>query len=413
MRFGITILLCCVALPCFSSPEQLIKDTFVQLDLVQSTTPTSIKSLEKKLTEFVEPHLDIERMSKVVLANHWKRASLSQKYQFIPCFTRELRQMLAQRLLDAPITHWQVTQSTYNKSLTKAAITLDLDHYDQTQQWVVRFYKSDDDWLIYDTGLNGVSLLKNYRDDYAAKIERYGLNKVIAQLCQLYPKEQRTLVMAGNEWPPYIARALPGFGLSAELVTTVLKMADYEVELVFAPWKRVSEAMLAGQVDLSLAAWRSPDRDKTLLFSDPYFTNHLIAIGQPPLAENAQQLLANLTVQTQLGLMDDYAYGDIIPSHVKPIIHAKHLPLLRKVASGDIDIALLDAYVAAYYLGQSPQIKSRVQVTTYPVTSKTLHISMLKAHPASQVVMDDFNLALKIFLKSDAYRALLDKYQLK
>lgn len=412
MRFGVATLLCCMALPCFSSPEQLIEQTFQSLSHAQASSPLTSKVIEKHITELIEPHLDIERMSKVVLASHWKRASLSQKYQFIPCFTRELRHMFALRLLNSPITSWEVKQSTYNKSLTKAAIMIAIENSEAKQQWVVRFYKSDENWLIYDTGLDGVSILKNYRDDYASKIERYGMNKVIAQLCQSYPKEQRTLTIAGNEWPPFIGRALPGYGLSSELVTQVLNMADYEVEMRFAPWKKIRESMQEGSVDISVAAWRSSEREASLLFSTPYFHNQLVAISQHPLAESADQLLANLTVNTKLGLMDDYAYGEIIPAFIQPSIHNKHGPLLRKVANGEVDIALLDAYVATYYLGQSPQLKSRLQVTTYPITSKPLHISMLKHHPAAQQVMNDFNHALKIFMKSAAYQQLLNKYQL-
>lgn len=413
MRFGIATLLCFVVLPCFSSPEQLIEKTFQRLTAAQSSSPLTLKAVEKHIAELIEPHLDIERMSKVVLASHWKRASLSQKYQFITCFTRELRHMFAGSLLNNPVTNWKIKQSTYNKSLTKVAITLSVENSETMQQWVVRFYKSDEDWLIYDTGLDGVSILKNYRDDYAAKIERYGLNKVVAQLCQSYPKEQRTLTIAGNEWPPFIGRALPGYGLSSELVTQVLNMADYEVEMRFAPWKKIKESMQEGSIDISVAAWHSPERANGLLFSAPYFTNQLVAISQQPLAQSANQLLADLTANTKLGLMDDYAYGEIIPAVVKPTSHSKHSPLLRKVANGELDLAFLDSYVANYYLGQSPQLRSRLQVTTYPISSKTLHISILKQHPAGQQVITDFNHALKSFLKSEDYQQLLSKYQLQ
>ncbi len=57
-------------------------------------------------------------------------------------------------------------------------------------------------------------------------------------------------------------------------------------------------------------------------------------------------------------------------------------------------------------------LKTRLQVPTTTVHSKSLHMTMLKDHPAAKEVMMDFNRWLQVYLESDDYQKLLEKYQL-
>ncbi|WP_278400671.1 substrate-binding periplasmic protein [Stutzerimonas kunmingensis] len=46
------------------------------------------------------------------------------------------------------------------------------------------------------------------------------------------------LRLAGNVWPPYTDRSLPGEGLSVELIRTALGRGGYQVEYIEVPWER-------------------------------------------------------------------------------------------------------------------------------------------------------------------------------
>jgi polar amino acid transport system substrate-binding protein len=397
-----------------ANPEQLIFDTLTQVSQrLSSLQDPSHQDIVHIIKQELEPHIDIERMSKLVLADHWKRASLKQKQRFIPCFNRQLRHNHAQSLQTWKADQWSIRSVTLNSSGSKVAIDIQIKMAKTTRNMVLRMYKSRERWYIYDAAFNGISMLKNFRDDYALRIESQGLGKTLAKLCQQYPLTVKKLVMAANEWPPFIGRSLPGQGFSVELVSQVLTRAGYEVSMAFAPWSQVNKGMLEGKYDISVAAWSNSTRKKQLLFSNPYYHNQLVVVS-PTLQINTLDDFqhALLVDKKNLGLMKDYAYEQIIPKGSRTSYHQHYGPLLRKLASKELDMALLDGDVARYFLNSMASLQKHLQVPTITLHSKSLHFTMLKDHPAAQAVISDFNRHLTNYLESDDYRSLLNKYKL-
>ena len=397
-----------------ANPEQLIKHTFGQISQgIAALNDPSRKDIEQILKQELEPIMDMERMSKLVLGDHWKRASLKQKKRFMQCFNRQLIYSQADALRTWHSEKWTLNNSTYNNSGSKVAIEMDLVRKQETRHMLLRLYKSGKHWYIYDAALNGISLLRNYRDDYALKIESQGLGKTLAKLCQHYPLTIKKLLMAANEWPPFIGRSLPGQGFSVELVSQVLTRAGYQVSMAFAPWRKVMQGMQQGKYDISVAAWSSADRQQQFLFSTPYYHNQLVVVSATQdIGTIAAFRHALLIDKKSLGLMEDYAYDQLIPAGGNIRYHQHYRPLLRKLASHEVDMALLDADVARYILHSMSGLQARLQVPTSTVHSRSLHMTMLKEHPAATSVMADFNLWLAVYLASDDYQKLLKKYQL-
>jgi len=410
----LSILIVLVSNLALANPEQLINHTFTQISQrMASIKEASLKDIDQILKQELEPIMDMERMSKLVLGDHWKRASLKQKKRFMQCFNRQLRQGQADSLQTWHTGKWSVRATTYNNSGSKVAIEIDMIMKQEVRHMLLRLYKSGDRWYIYDAAFNGISLLKNYRDDYALKIESLGLGKTLAKLCQHYPLPVKKLVMAANEWPPFIGRSLPGQGFSVELVSQVLKRAGYQVSMAFAPWRKVMKGMEKGKYDISVAAWSNPERQKQFLFSSPYYHNQLVVISATQKIDSIDAFQHALLVGNKnLGLMEDYAYDQLIPQGSTISYHQHYGPLLRKLASNEVDMALLDGDVARHILHSMASLKTRLQVPTTTVHSRGLHMTMLKDHPAAKEVMVDFNRWLQVYLESDDYQKLLEKYQL-
>ena len=410
-------LLCLILLlPCISlgNPEQLVRDTLGQLSSQLSITDNdSMEDIQKVIENYLKPKLDMERISKVVLGNHWKRASLKQKQTFMECFSRQLTHNQAESFQKWHSGEWNIISTTYNDSGSKAAVNLELTKLVTNMEVVLRLYKSKNDWYIYDAALNGISLLKQFRDDYSLKVERQGLGKTLARLCQQHPLVIKTLHMAANEWPPYISRSLPGHGLAVELISRVLKQAGYEVHMSFTPWQKVGDGMQSGKFDISVAAWKNTNRQKTLLFSDPYFHNQLVVISTDKAVDTLNTFQQRLTLDRQVvGLMEDYAYGELIPKNVRTQYHRHYSTLLRNLASKELDMALSDLNVAQFYLNSHTNLQSKLKISKQAIQSRSLHITMLKNHPVGLQVIDDFNQALKAFKNTKAYKTLHAKYKL-
>ena len=408
------IILLLLSLSAQSNPDIQITHTLNSMFAdIQHISEQSFNDYQNLISTHISPQIDILNMSQLILGRHWKRASIHQKQRFLECFKRQFRATQAQALYDWQPTSWKVLNQEFNNNQTKAAVVVSLMQPNETRQFTIRLHLINGKWLIYDAAYLGISLLKNFKDDYAVKISNQGLNKTLAQLCQQYPVVIRHLTIAGKQWPPCIARSLPGQGLSVEIVSAVLVRAGYEVDMVFAPWKRVMKGMKQGEFDVSVATWRSSKREQYLDFSDAYFNNQLVGVKHIESSFELNNLDEALAQSLSLGLMDDYAYSPQIQQYPNRRYFKQYNGLFRMIAAKDLDFSLLDQNVAKYYLEQSPALKNSLQVTTTNLEVKPLHISMIKQHPAAQEVIKDFNRYLKIYLKSNDYRTLLERYSIE
>ena len=84
-----------------------------------------------------------------------------------------------------------------------------------------------------------------------------------------------TLKVAGDPWPPFVERTLPGQGLAVLLVTTALERAGYDSEVTIAEWTHIRQGAELGIFDVLAGVWYSDERNKSLAFSEPYWTNRL------------------------------------------------------------------------------------------------------------------------------------------
>ena len=370
-------------------------------------------SLGNVIDEHISPLIDYLAMSQLILGEHWKRSSVAQKRQFLQCFPRQFRHLQASALINWQPDKWTITQEAYNANQTKLALDITLHNSQEVRAFTLRLHKVENDWFIYDAAYQDHSLLKTFKDDYAEKINRLGLKRVLARLCTDYPQLIKDLTLAGLHWPPFIGQGLPGQGLSIELVSQVLIMAGYKVDIKIAPWKRVLEGMRDGEFDINIAIWHSKSREKHLLFSDPYFQNQIVSVSSQKVFLKPNSLNTLFATQGAMGIMDDYAYSPKISRYPNRQYFQNYSSLYRGLTSGELDFALLDYTVAQYYLQQNPNLGKSLQVSTNTLESKPLHISMLRKHPVAKKVLSDFNHYLKIYLKSDQYQALLNKYAVK
>ncbi len=396
-----------------ADPKDIIQTSLEQLfSDITSLESTNQHDYQNLIATHVSPLIDSLSMGQLILGKYWKRASIQQKQTFMQCFSRQFRATQAEAFSAWQPTKWQILEQTFNDNQTKAAIKVRMSKASESREFILRLQQIEQQWRIYDASYLGISLLKNFKDDYALKINNQGLNKTLAQVCQQYPELVRQLTIAGTQWPPFISRSLPGQGLSVEMVSAILTRAGYQVNMVFAPWKRVLEGMKQGEFDINVAVWKSKQREQVLSFSQPYFYNQLVAVQSHQGQLDTSNLSTLLAQRASLGLMDDYAYPPMIQQYPNRQYFNQYGSLFRDIATNKLDFALLDQYVAQYYLHHFATLKSSLQVSANPLDSRTLHIGMIKQHPAAKEVLTDFNRYLKIYLKSRDFQALLTRYQI-
>jgi phospholipid transport system substrate-binding protein len=170
------------------SPQALIRSVSTEVLSSLRTGDGDIKKdpagLVKLMEQSVVPYFDFRLMAGQVLGRYWRDASDAQRVQFTAAFRQLLTNTYAAvfgryvnqtvEVLEAQNTGSpdRVVVPTMVKSPGEPDIRVDY-----------RVYRDrEGHWLIYDVVVDGISLLINYRGEYARVLQQQSLDKLIARL---------------------------------------------------------------------------------------------------------------------------------------------------------------------------------------------------------------------------------------
>ena len=232
-------------------------------------------------------------------------------------------------------------------------------------------------------------------------------------LCLLLPvNAAEPLIIAGSTWPPYIDPTRQDKGIAMDLVRRIFTRAGYDTEVHIASWPRTLEGASIGVVDVIAAAWKTPDREKVLHFTDPYFENviRFIKRKDAPIRFRDYGDLKGLLI----GVVNGYAYGeafDRAEGFVRvPVNHvAQSLLLLERKR---IDLAIGDQWVIRNELSNyMPNAIRTFEFLSRPVARRGLRVAISRENPQHMRIANDFNRALKAMKADGTYEQLIQGYR--
>lgn len=144
------------------------------------------KKLYAMVDEHVLPNFDFRAMSRTVLGRYWRTASEEQRTRF----TAEFRDLLVRTYATALLKY-------NDEKIVYLAFRLSPDDRTTTVKSEVRrtdggppiainysFYRTDAGWKVYDVTIEGASLVTTYQSTYSERVQREGLDALIARLAQ-------------------------------------------------------------------------------------------------------------------------------------------------------------------------------------------------------------------------------------
>jgi phospholipid transport system substrate-binding protein len=134
-----------------------------------------------KVAEIVEPLLDFAMMSKLALGKtHWFALNDEEKNRFTELFTQRLRESYLKSIYlyaDEKITFETPVQEKNKIQIPTRVITKD-----DTMTIVYKFYKTENDWKIYDVEIEGVSLISSYRSQFNENLQSSTIEELFRKL---------------------------------------------------------------------------------------------------------------------------------------------------------------------------------------------------------------------------------------
>ena len=227
---------------------------------------------------------------------------------------------------------------------------------------------------------------------------------LISLFSPAYAKEP--LVLSNDAWPPFIIEGSEQ-GTAEMLVCQALERSGWPCSVQVNDWESVLNDARIGAIDGIAAAWRNPERESYLLFSEPYLTNRIVPVINSKKAAAIKSVadLAGLRV----ALVSNYAYGDEIMAmapRFKVIKARNSRDAIRYVRNGAADTALVDELVARE--AQNESLMEDLMVSDVVLAFRGLHFAVSRQHPLAEVIIDDFQRAYKMMLADGTVNEILD-----
>ena len=173
----------CLALG-VEAPTVVVKNTIDEV--IQLVTDEKLKVPEQAshrrelLEETIGKKFDFEEMAKRSLAAHWKGRNASEHHEFVTLFRKLLSNTYAGK-----IENYSGETVNYLKERLKdgyAEVQTNMDSAKTEISLDYRLILKGGTWRVYDVVVNGVSLVKNYRSQFARIIHRSSYDNLVTTL---------------------------------------------------------------------------------------------------------------------------------------------------------------------------------------------------------------------------------------
>lgn len=214
------------------------------------------------------------------------------------------------------------------------------------------------------------------------------------------------LRLANDAWPPFIITGKQQ-GTAEQLVCEALRRSGWSCSVDVKEWETVLNEVRVGVIDGVAAAWRTPERETYMLFSEPYLSNRIVPViaAENPVSIESLADLSGLRV----AMVKDYAYGDELEAAAPgfEVVSEKNSQrAMKAVLQGKADVALVDELVARDELYKSEM--SRLTALDTVLAIRNLHLAVSRRHPLAQGIVDDFQRAYKIMLQDGTVNEILN-----
>ena len=216
------------------------------------------------------------------------------------------------------------------------------------------------------------------------------------------------LRLVSTLWPPFTSQ--PGQPrVALDLVEAALKRIGLTSTTTIVEPAQFTPALLGEEFDGSPAAWKDAERERALLFSQPYLENRLILVGRKGTNVSATAL-SDLRGK-RVAIVGGYAYGDAINESgaITFVRSRSEQDSLTLLLAKKADYALMDDLVVQYIVSNYPsEAKQKLNLGSWPLVRRPLYFAVRKTRQDAESIIQQFNAQLRGMIADHTYHRLLD-----
>ncbi len=150
------------------------------LVILQSDREVEWPKKRQRISKIIQKRFDFQEQSRLVLASHWEKITPEEKEQFISLFSDLQEYGFLNRL-----KNYSDEKVTFTKQLTKgnkAVVYSTIITATEEIPIIYRMKNNQDSWFVYDVIIDGVSIVKNYRQQFSVIMEKEKFPGLIAKM---------------------------------------------------------------------------------------------------------------------------------------------------------------------------------------------------------------------------------------
>ena len=176
-------------------------------------------------------------------------------------------------------------------------------------------------------------------------------------------------------------------------------------------WPRAYEGTASGVYDVVISVWQTPEREKELVFSEPYLLNDIVLMSKKGRSLPFEGLddLVGFTI----GVENEFAYGGGFDERadIRKVVNNSLIQNLLLLRQGKIDLVIGDRWSIYYELTTfMPDAVSQFEMLPNALIRRALSMGVSREHPQHAAIVADFNREIAAMNSDGAYRKILDKH---
>lgn len=165
-----------------ATPKETVEDGVGKVIATLSDPAFKSQSKDEKVTklnEVISPIFDFKELSIRTLGREWKKMNPAQEEEFVKLFKKLLQGVYADRLLA-----YSDQKILFDKETMFKEGQAEVQSFLQTSDGkkIPMFYRLTDksgSWKVYDVIIEGVSMVKNYRDQFRDILSKDSVEKLL------------------------------------------------------------------------------------------------------------------------------------------------------------------------------------------------------------------------------------------
>jgi len=163
-------------------PRAKVRTTLDEALAILHDQQQPVAERRRELLRLAEQNLDLSRMARESLGTHWKELTAAERQEFVSLFGAFIEAAYLTQIQEYVNLNISVGAArNVNPDYAEVDATVVQPHQ-ETMPITFKLERHDNDWLVYDVAVEGVSMVENYRAQFYRVIDSHGLPQLLNDL---------------------------------------------------------------------------------------------------------------------------------------------------------------------------------------------------------------------------------------